>query len=177
MRDTCSRFRSRLADAAEGNTNVELAEHLGQCTVCSQIISEYKTIFATASGLWESAPLESIQLAKALMPETRRVLFAKRLSVGAAATARGPQEEFQVLVGGEDISMRLMATPTTEGWSIRGKVPNADWIVYAENAVQMPDGRFEFTVPTLEDSSFDVLGEDTILQVPALSQLMTYDSD
>ena len=175
MRETCSRFRSSLADAAEGKVTAELTEHLRECSSCAQIIGEYKAIFASAGELWESAPLETIQLAKALMPETRRVLFAKRLSVGAA-TARGPQEEFQVLVGGEDISMRLMATPTTEGWSIRGKVPNADWIVYAENAVQMPDGRFEFTVPTLEESSFDVLGEDTILQVPALSQLLTHDS-
>lgn len=152
-----------------------MASHVEGCPHCSAVVERYRQIFASASGVWESAPTHLVARVKELVPETRRVLFGRRLQVGGLAVSRGPLEEFQLVVGDADVSIRLMATPNPEGWSIVGRVPNNNWEVDAPRPITASDGRFQFSVKTLEESAFDLLGPDTLMHVPALSELIEND--
>jgi hypothetical protein len=177
MRNACSKYRFRLIEAAEGNADNEMLAHVAECANCSAEVNRIITVLAAAKGIWESAPSEIVQRAQSLMPETRRHLIGRRLGLGSFAGARGGQEEFQVLVGDEDVTIRLMASPRQDGWAVMGRVPGDDWIVEAQSPVKLDDTVFEFEVKTLDGSAFDLVGPDSILHIPALSELIDNDRD
>lgn len=158
-------------DAAEGRSSPELAVHLESCTSCAELVRRYREIVVAAQIAWTSAPAELIQRAKNLMPETRRVWIAQRLGASLAAGARGPADEFQVLVGTDELSIRLMATRIEKGWQLMGRLPEGEWEVDASFPIQVDAKGFRFVVPSLEQSAFNLIGKDAVLQVPALSEL------
>jgi len=176
MKDACSKYRSQLIEAAEGNAGPEVLAHLAECPKCSAIVSRTIQILSAAKGFWESAPSDLVTRAKSLMPETRRYLTGRRLDWGQVAGARGPQEEFQVLVGDEDVSVRVMASPRPNGWAVMGRVPDEQWVVEAQSPVTVDGSLFEFEVQTLADSAFDLVGLESILQIPPLSELIDNDT-
>lgn len=177
MKDVCPQYRAQLVDAAEGKSNPELEQHLLICSKCSQLLENYRAMLKAADGLWESAPANLVLRAKNLMPETRRVVIARRLGLGTLGAARGPLDEFQVMVGDDSTSVRLMASPTANGWSIMGRVPSEAWEVDSPVPVELAEGRFQFTVAALEDSSFELVGPDVVLHIPPLSELIQNDRD
>lgn len=177
MIDPCSNYRMHLPDAAEGRADLEVMNHAGTCAKCATLLAQYRVLLAAASGTWESPSAQVLASVKAMMPEKRRVLIGRRILAPSLSAARGlPVEEFQVVVGAEDVSVRIMAIPQGEGWSIMGRLPDASWTVESETPVDQSSGRFQLEAVDLESSGFDVVGPNVVLRIPALSELLTDDS-
>ena len=175
MKDACSMFRDRLADLADGRADDEVIQHVASCSRCNTIARELQSIVDAASFTWEEAPQAAISRAKALIPETKRVFWAARLRLGGLAPARGPIDEFQIVVGVEDWSIRLLATPHENGWSIMGQLPGESWLFDGHVPVTMSGNRFQFHASDLSRTAFELVGEDAILCIPPISDLLNDD--
>ena len=159
MIDPCSNYRVHLADAAEGRADLEVMNHATTCAKCAKLLAQYRVLLAAASGTWESPSAQILARVKGMMPERRRVLIGRRLLAPSLSTARGlPVEEFQVVVGAEDVSVRIMATPQGGGWSIMGRLPDASWTVESDTPVDQSGGRFQLDATDLTSSGFDLVG-------------------
>ena len=177
MIDPCSNYRIHIPDAAEGRADLDVMNHVATCAKCAKLLTQHRVLLAAASGTWESPSAQILARVKGLMPETRRILVGRRIFAPSLSAARGlPVEEFQVLVGAEDVSVRIMATPQGEGWSIMGRLPNDSWAVQADSLVDQSAGRFQLDASDLNASGFDLLGPDVVIRIPALSELLTDDS-
>ncbi|AIE84744.1 anti-sigma factor family protein [Fimbriimonas ginsengisoli] len=172
MKESCRNYRSLLMDAAEGRPTPEVTRHLEECKSCSAAVERYREIVAAAKVAWTPAPADLIALVKNLIPETRRVWTAARLGSSLAAGARGLGDEFQMSVGGGDLSIRIMATRSEAGWQLMGRLPEGEWSIDAEVPAVVDANGFRFTVGALEESGFNLIGPDQILVVPAMSQLL-----
>jgi len=171
MKRACRPFRDRLIEMAEGHALPAVAEHVAGCADCAAIVGDYTRMLGAARIPWSAAPAALIDRVKALMPERRRVVFGRRLGTFATA-ARGEADEFQVVVGEGDLSVRLMATRDADGWRVMGRAPAGTWNFEGPSDAAMESGRFEFRTSSLEDSAFSLTNDDTVFQVPALSHLL-----
>jgi len=175
MKDSCSLFRDKLADLADGTADDAVVQHVSTCSRCSTKARELKAIISTATYAWEDAPQSWVQSVKQLMPESKRILWAKRLNLRAASAARGPIDEFQIVVGVEDWSIRLLATPTATGWIVMGQLPGESWVFDGRESVSISGNRFQFNAPDLSETAFELVGQDAILCIPPISDLLNDD--
>ena len=176
MKDACNQFRDSLADMADGTADAATVAHVNSCQSCLSIVNDLKLIVARAHQEWFIAPSEWISAAKALMPETRKIFTCHRLQLRGIAPARGPVDEFQIVVGTDELSLRLMATPTDTGWNIMGQFPSSDWEMEGQPNVTISGPRFQFSAKDLSETAFELVSMDTILQVPPMNRLIRDDS-
>jgi hypothetical protein len=172
----CRIYRERLADAAEGRGDAEVILHIEGCAKCSELVRRYRQIFEAARHPWESAPAEQIAMAKSLIPSQRRLVIARRLGTSQLAGARGERDEFQILVGTESLSLRLMASREDGGWHLMGRFPQGeyspgDWTIESVHRNWTEEEGFHIVVPSLTDCEFSLVGPDLTLQVPSLGAL------
>jgi hypothetical protein len=175
MKDSCRNYRDHLVDAAEGRVSPEVAQHLEACASCAELVRRYREIVAATRIAWTPASRELVELVKGLMPETRKVWSARRLGSSLMAGARGPGDEFQMLVGTDELSVRVLASRTDAGWQLMGRFPEGEWNVVASVPVTVDANGFRFVVSNLEESAFSLVGHDTVLEVPALSRFLSDD--
>ena len=151
-------------------------EHTQVCAGCRKILKQTAQLLDAARGVWEAPSVGIVSRVLGLMPESRRILVGKRIQIGGLLPARGPVEEFQIVIGSEDVSVRLLATPERQGWVIRGRLPSPDWLAEAEFPITISEDRFEMFVPSLEESSFELVGPAEVLRSPALSEVIADES-
>lgn len=172
MNDRCRTYRYQLADVAEGRGEPEAVRHVEGCPRCAELVRRYQAIRAAGKISWESAPADLVARAKALVGETRRRLVARRMGSSLLAGARGGVDEFQVMVGAEEVSVRLMATREGSGWQLMGRLPSPDWKVESRHAVEMERDGFRLNAPSLEDSAFRLIGPELEIEVPSLADIL-----
>jgi hypothetical protein len=88
-------------------------------------------------------------------------------------------EDFQIVVGGEAMQLRLMYSHLGDGWEVLGRVPSGEWTVAApESQVHMDaGGRFVLRAPDLGKTGFSLIGPERELVVPSAEEMLSSGSN
>ena len=166
----CKDLQESLATLAEGGSAPEAEAHVAGCVDCGLRLAELRRVVGAARLPVESAPLDLIARAQALMRPRPR-LVARLLGNGLAASGarRATAEAFSLSVGVDGVEIPLQFAPVKGGWELLGRAPSEDWTI-ERNGVEIPcgpAGRFHLFVPTLDEAWFTLRhGADEIVVPP-----------
>ena len=161
-------------ELAEGRVNVVAKSHVDSCADCARALDQLRAMMAAGQTEMTDAPMSLIERAKAIVAPQQRRLLAGILRTSLAAGARSVGTDFQVVVGSEDVSARLMYSKEADGWVVMGRAPSNDWTMIhgSEQVPCEPDGRFSFRAPSLSDTGFALMSTSAQLIVPPIEDLL-----
>lgn len=164
-----------IVELSEGRPHSVALEHVASCSACARLLEQMKSIMDAVSVEFFDAPEQLIDSVIGLMPSrqerTRVGLIRSTLAFGSA---RADSDDFQVIVGHEEFSTRLMVVRNEQGWDIVGKLPEREWRI-ERDGVEVPldaDQRFSVEISDLSDSAFSISSNDMIFDVPSLEDLL-----
>lgn len=169
----CREFRDRLVELAEGQAAPEVAAHVAGCGACAELVERYRSILDAGQFPWQDAPSALIQRAKAIMPQ--RAPRARLLGTSLVAGARAATEDFQVVVGDDHRSVRMMVNRTQDGWELMGRLPEDGWTVETDLRSEIEGEGFRIFAPSLDRSAFRLTSPEASLDVPPLAELLEND--
>ncbi len=172
MKRDCTPFWQGIVELAEGRDNPGAKAHVESCGECQALLQQVKRMLEAAAIPTLKAPVDLVTAAKAFMPgpQPLRVL---RTSLQLAG-ARWMNQDFQVVYEAREFELRVSYTKTEGGWEVVGKVPSDEWSVNKKRR-SIPiqaDGRFFFTVKSLEQSGFVLMTSNEAFTVPSGSEAM-----
>ncbi|HEY0866796.1 MAG TPA: hypothetical protein VGE01_05445 [Fimbriimonas sp.] len=174
MNTNCASIREALVRLAEGKSEPEAESHAAGCARCSERLSQLRAMVSLARVAHFDAPEALVRSAKGLMAPRRRTLVAGLLRSSLSLSgARSLPESAQLVVGGEDVSIRLMVRRQGEGYEVFGELPSSDWTVESDRAGVTQNGsRFQLAASDPADTAFVAESELLRVEVPALQELI-----
>jgi hypothetical protein len=175
MKDRCADYWEAIVNLAEGRQDSTAREHLESCSECAEKLRQLQQIMALGDLRYFDAPAHLIQEAVDLMPVRERKVATLLRSTTAWSGARTVAEDFQIVVGGPAMQVRLMYSRSGDSWEVLGQAPSSEWLVrIGDEQLEVDgEGRFSFGVPTLAQSAFSLLGPEGEMLVPSVEELLS----
>jgi hypothetical protein len=176
MRKQCSAIWESVVELAEGRENREALSHVAGCAECATKLDQLKAAFALGDHRFYNAPASLVESAKALMLPQKRVFGLLRTTLAGAGT-RAISEDFQMVVGSDDLQVRLMYTREGQQWRVMGRLPGEGWSVDRPGVTDEGDGRFSFDAADLASTGFELIGEEGAVVVPSAEEMLRDGTD
>jgi hypothetical protein len=176
MNHSCAQILDQIVDLAEGKGSPEALAHVHTCDSCAGRLREFTAMIQAVSFPMVDVPMDVLARAQRLMPErapSRRFRLVTS-SFGLAGARRGPAQDFQIVVGAESQSVRLMYKRVGAGWEVIGRAPSGEWILSRpEQEVKVDrEGHFSFQASDLASSAFSLLKDGERIDVPSAEELL-----
>lgn len=170
MSKACSRWWDSLIEVAEGHGSAEAISHAESCSGCRDALNQLRGMFASMSADRLEAPEGLIRRAVALFPapvrRRARLLRNPQLAIGL----RGSREAFQLTFEAEEVQVRMMYTPSPEGWQVTGKVSDTECLPYRPALTVLEPGWFEFEAKDLIQTGLTLMREGEWIDVPSAEE-------
>jgi hypothetical protein len=150
---------------AEGQIDAEQAAHLAGCADCGRRVEQMRTLLAALAYPLRAAPEGLLDRVPNPVPAPKITRLARLLGYGPALAARAVVDDVQVLVGTEDVELRLIYARQADGIRVMGRLPEGGWTL-EDGAVEI-----DFVAASEAATGFALEREDMRLEVPALDAL------
>ncbi len=170
----CGRFEDGIATLAEGEGSPEAAAHVAGCPACAARLDGLRKVVQAARLPRFEAPADLVARAQGLM-QPRPRLVARLLGNGLLGAARAARtDDFALLVGTDDVAVRLNYAKTSGGWELLGRAPGEGWTVVRGNEETPcgPSGRFRLVVRSLDEAMFVLRAPGIEIEVPSARELL-----
>jgi hypothetical protein len=175
MNHRCSQVLDQVTALAEGTSSPEAELHVAQCPSCAARLAELRKILQATALPMFNAPDDVVAQAQALMPNLapRRRLRLVASTFGMAG-ARSMTQDFHLVVGSDEESVRLMYRQEDGGWEVIGRAPSPEWLLSRPEADEPvgQEGHFSFRASSLADTSFALVRGQTRLDIPSADELL-----
>ncbi len=171
MKSGCAPYQDKIVDIAEGRRDADAEAHVAECQACTKRLLQLRSLLAALTYPLHSAPDAILSKLPEMVPVARPTVIARLLGYGPALAARSSTDDIQLLVGAEDIEVRVIYARQGDGIRVMSRLPEGGWIT--EGA----QDRVDFMAPTEEATGFTILREDARIYVPSLTELRDHGSD
>lgn len=175
MAQRCEEILDDLVKLAEGGAAPEAASHLVGCVSCQNRLAEFKKILAAAQLPVFDAPTDVVMRAQSIMPMMpRRSALRLLASSFSQAGARSVTQDFQLVVGTDETSLRVMYLKGADSWEVMGKAPSEGWTLLRDDFDEplREDGRFQFEANDLGSTAFVLIKGEERLEIPNAEELL-----
>lgn len=170
MKKACEPYLEGVADLASGRENPAAQQHVEGCADCARQLSQLSLAVQSLAVSESDAPADLVHNAVSLMPKKQPLFARLTASTLQAAGVRAIQsaEAFQLRYEAGGVDVRLMYARDKDGWDIIGRVSESGWeILGPQGPVDLKSDRsFQFRVTRLEESEFEMIRGDTMIQIP-----------
>ena len=175
MAQRCEEILDELVTLAEGREAPTASAHVATCKSCQKRLAEFRQILSAAQLPTFDAPTEWVMRAKAIMPTVpRRNPLRLLASSFSQAGARSATQDFQLVVGSDETSLRVMYLKGANAWEVMGRAPGAGYFLLRDGSDEAldEDGRFRFEAPDLASTGFSLVKGEERLDIPAAEELL-----
>ncbi len=164
-----------LVKLAEGGEAPDAASHLASCASCQKRLTEFTQILSAAQLPVFDAPTEVMMRAQSIMPTMPKRYTVRLLASSfSQAGARSVSQDFQLVVGTDETSLRVMYLKGADAWEVMGRAPSEGWTLLRDDFDEALDesGRFRFEAPDLGSTRFSLVNGEERLEIPNAEELL-----
>ena len=132
------------------------------------VFGQYSAMHGSLVLPWLSAPIEAVELAKAIMPHSKRTFSIARLVQPRPLLGFARGAISQIQFESEEIQVRIQLEEIPNGWRLWGRTSETGWSVWSgQSSVECnEDGEFELDVQTESVEPLSLQNETMIILLP-----------